>query len=55
MGLLGYLVLLKPTDSYQLLHKQSFHPRQTFSDLLKISIIRYDGICSDPKDLDRAF
>ena len=53
-GLIDTKVYFKPTDSHQLLHKQSFHPKHTFSGILKSQIIRYDRICSDPQDLEKA-
>ena len=53
-GLIDTKVYFKPTDSHQLLHKQSFHPKHTFSGILKSQIIRYDRICSDPQDLENA-
>ena len=53
-GLIDTKVYFKPRDSHQLLHKQSFHPKHTFSGILKSQIIRYDRICSDPQDLENA-
>ena len=35
-GLLDTKIYFKRTDSHQLLHKQYFHPKHTFSDILKL-------------------
>lgn len=51
----GYIdtkVYFKPTDTHQLLHKQSYHPKHTFSGILKSQILRFDRICSSPRDLE---
>ena len=53
-GLIDTKVYFKPTDSHQLLHKQSFHLKHSLSGILKSQIIRYDRICSDPQDLENA-
>ena len=45
-------VYFKPTDTHQLLHKSSFHPRHTFRGILKSQIIRFNKICSQKNDLD---
>ena len=43
-------VYFKPTDTHQLLHKNSFHPKHTFSGILKSQITRYHRICSNQID-----
>ena len=53
-GLIDIKVYFKPTDSDQVLDKPSFHPKHTFSGILKSQIIRYDRISSDPQDLENA-
>lgn len=45
-------VFFKPTDTHQLLHKSSFHPKHTFKGLLKSQIIRFKRICSFKSDFD---
>jgi len=45
-------IYFKPTDTHQLLHKDSFHPRHTFMGILKSQFIRYKRICSNKSDYD---
>ena len=52
LGHIDTKVYFKPTDTHQLLHKQSFHPKHTFSGILKSQILRFDRICSSPRDLE---
>lgn len=40
-------VFFKPTDTHELLHKSSFHPKHTFAGIIKSQLIRYWKICSD--------
>ena len=47
-------VYFKPTDTHQLLHKASFHPKHTFSGILKSQILRFFRICSQKNDFDNA-
>ena len=47
-------VYFKPTDTHQLLHKASFHPKHTFRGILKSQIIRFNRICSQKSDFDSA-
>ena len=47
-------VFFKPTDTHQLLHKASFHPKHTFSGILKSQILRFFRICSQKSDFDHA-
>lgn len=39
-------VFFKPTDTHQLLHKRSYHPKHTFKGLLKSQFIRFKRISS---------
>ena len=47
-------VFVKPTDTHQLLHKKSFHPRHTFSGILKSQFLRFNRICNNQEDFDEA-
>src|SRR5690349_7429377 len=47
-------VYFKDTDTHQLLHKDSFHPRHTFSGIIKSQLIRFKRISSDKVEYDRA-
>ena len=47
-------VFFKPTDTHQLLHKASFHPRHTFAGLVKSQVTRFYHICSNPEDIELA-
>ena len=47
-------VFIKPTDSLQLLHTASFHPKHTFKGIIKSQIIRYARICNNKSDLESA-
>jgi hypothetical protein len=47
-------VYFKPTDTHQLLHKASFHPKHTFSGILKSQILRFFRICSQKSDFEHA-
>jgi len=53
-GIFDTKVYFKPTDTHQLLHKASFHPRHTFSGILKSQIMRFYRICSQKSDFDSA-
>ena len=48
-------VYFKPTDIYQLLDKTSFHPKHTFSGILKSQITRFYRICSEPSEFEKAW
>jgi hypothetical protein len=50
---LDHKVYSKPTDSHQLLHKESVHPPHTFEGLVKSQIIRFHRDSSD-KSLNSA-
>lgn len=47
-------VFFKPTDTHQLLHKQSFHPRHTATGVLKSQFLRFKRISSSRADYDEA-
>lgn len=47
-------VFFKPTDSHQLLHKKSFHPKHTFGGVIKSQFLRFFRICNNKKDFDSA-
>jgi hypothetical protein len=47
-------VFFKPTDTHQLLHKASFHPKHTFAGLIKSQVTRFYNICSNTEDIELA-
>jgi len=47
-------VFFKPTDTHQLLHKQSFHPAHTFKGIVKSQFIRFKQISSSHADYQQA-
>ena len=47
-------VYFKTTDTHQLLHKKSFHPKHTFTGILKSQILRFHRICNNVADFDKA-
>ena len=47
-------VYFKPTDTHALLHKSSYHPKHTFSAIIKSQIIRFHRICSHIQDFHSA-
>ncbi len=47
-------VFFKATDTHQLLHKNSFHPRHTCNGVLKSQFIRFKRICNRKIDYDEA-
>jgi len=51
--LLDYKIFFKPTDSHQLLHSESFHPKHTFAGLIKSQIIRFYRNSSDIQNFNR--
>lgn len=44
----------KPTDTHQLLHFDSFHPRHTFRGILKSQILRFARACDHRSDFKAA-
>lgn len=53
-GTLDTKVFFKPTDTHELLHKSSFHPKHTFEGILKSQLIRFFKICSDTEQFNEA-
>lgn len=47
-------VYFKPTDTHELLHKSSYHPKHTFRSVVKSQLIRYHRICTHKKDFEEA-
>lgn len=47
-------VFFKETDTHQLLHKDSFHPRHTCNGVLKSQFIRFKRICRSKDDYEAA-
>jgi hypothetical protein len=52
-GLLQSRVYFKSTDTHQLLHTNSFHPKHTFNGILKSQLIRYKRISSNRHDFEK--
>ena len=48
-------VYFKPTDTHQLLHKTSYHPKHTFKGLIKSQLHRFRKICTDRSDFEDAW
>ncbi len=53
-GQLQTKVFFKTTDTHQLLHKASYHPKHTFSGIIKSQIMRFYRICSQESDFNEA-
>ena len=53
-GYLDYKVYFKPTDTHQLLHSKSFHPKHTFKGIVKSQIIRFHRNSSNKQNLYEA-
>ena len=53
-GKLETKVFFKTTDTHQLLHKDSFHPKHTFAGIIKSQIMRFYRICSRTIDFNDA-
>lgn len=47
-------VYFKDTDTHQLLHTSSFHPRPTFQGILTSQVLRFKRLCSFKQDYDTA-
>ena len=45
-------VFFKETDTHQLLHSRSFHPKHTFKSVLKSQLLRFKRISSTKEDYD---
>lgn len=54
MGTLDTKVYFKPTDTHELLHKSSFHPKHTFEGIVKSQLIRFWRISSDTNGFEEA-
>lgn len=53
-GIFDSSVFFKPTDTHQLLHKKSFHPRHTFASIVKSQVLRFYRLCNNLFDFDIA-
>lgn len=42
----------KTTDTHALLHKKSFHLKHTFKGTIKLQLICFHRICTNPKDVE---
>lgn len=47
-------VFFKETDTHALLHKRSFHPKHTYSGLVKSQLLRFRRICTQERDFREA-
>lgn len=47
-------IYFKTTDTHALLHKSSYHPKHTFSGIIKSQLIRFHRICSNTTDFNQA-
>ena len=53
-GHLDSKVYFKPTYTHQLLYTDSFHPKHTFSGILKSQLLRFHRICNNKSDFEEA-
>ena len=53
-GIFDTRVHFKETDSHQLLHHASFHPKATFSSVVKSQVLRFYRICNNDYDFNTA-
>lgn len=53
-GILDTKVYFKPTDTHELLHKLSYHPKHTFKGILKSQVLRFKRICNNDSDFELA-
>lgn len=53
-GILDTKVYFKTTDTHALLHKTSYHPKHTFSGIVKSQLLRFWRICSKEEDFFEA-
>jgi len=51
---LNTMVYFKPTDTHQLLHVRSAHPKHTCKGIIKSQFIRFKRLCSNKTDFDDA-
>lgn len=47
-------IYFKETDTHQLLHTSSFHPKHTFQGVLTSQVLRFKRLCSFKEDYDTA-
>ena len=52
--LLHTKVHFKMTNTLQLLHKFSFHPKHTFAGIVRAQLLRYYRLCTSPQDFHSA-
>ena len=52
LGTFDTKVYVKPTDTHELLHKTSYHPRHTFRGIVKSQFQRFWRICTQREDFD---
>ena len=53
-GKLDLRVFFKPTDTHALLHKTSFHPTHCFAGIVKSQLLRFQRICTQKDDFEKA-
>ena len=53
-NILDTKVFFTETDTHELLHKKSFHPKHTFEGILKSQLIRFLTICNNMEDFHEA-
>ena len=53
-GVFDTKVFFKETDSHQLLHKTSFHPKHVFKSVVRSQVLRFHRICNNSFDFDLA-
>ena len=53
-GKLDIKVFFKSTDTHAFLHKDSFHPPQTFKGIVRSQLLRFQRICTVEKDVAQA-
>lgn len=53
-GKLDHKLYVKPTDTHALLHRKSFHPKHTFTGIIKSQLLRYARGCSRETDKETA-
>jgi len=54
IGIFDTKLFFKPTDSHQLLHTKSYHPKHIFRSVIKSQITRFSRICNNITDFDNA-
>lgn len=47
-------VYFKPTDTHELLHKSSYHPKHTFKGIVRSQVMRFKRICTNIDDFHLA-